>query len=418
MQVKTILNRIHRLTSFVYERVDLRIDEDDQLCLDVHVRPRANSRGLCPGCAKRCPGYDTQPTRCFEFVPLWGLKTFLIYDPRRVDCSRCGVRVEKLPWAQGKGHLTEAYAHFLARWAKRLSWNEVARAFKTSWESVFRAVERCVQWGLEQRELDDIEAIGVDEVQWQRGHHYLTLVYQIDEHRRRLLWIGRERTVRTLLRFFRTFGPERTAQLRYVCSDMWRPYLKVLAKKASGALHVLDRFHIVAKMNKAIDEVRAGEARELKQKGLEPVLKGARWCLLKRPEKLTDKQEVKLADLLRYNLKAVRSYLLKEDFQFFWSYVSPYWAGRFLDRWCTRTMRSRIEPMKKVAKSLRRHRPLLLNWFRAKGAISAGIVEGLNNKVKLTTRKAYGFRSFRTAELALYHALGDLPEPEATHRFC
>ena len=170
-------------------------------------------------------------------------------------------------------------------------------------------------------------------------------------------------------------------------------------------------------MNKAIDKVRAGEARELKLKGLEPVLKGSRWCLLKRPENLTAAQDVKLADLLRYNLKTVRSYLLKEDFQFFWHYVSPYWAGQFLDRWCTRTMRSKIEPMKAVAKSLRNHRPLILNWFRAKGAISAGIVEGLNNKVKVTTRKAYGFRSFKTIEVALFHILGNLPEPECTHRF-
>ena len=418
MQLKTILNRIYKFPSFVYERVDLRTDEDEQLCVDVHVRSRAHSRPLCSGCGQRRPGYDTLPARCFDFVPLWGMCTVFIYEPRRVECPQCGVRVERLPWALGKGHLTEAYAHFLARWARRLSWSEVARVFRTSWDSVFRAVERTVEWGLAHRDLDRIEAIGVDEIQWQRGHSYLTLVYQIDDDSRRLLWIGGERTARTLLRFFRDFGTERSARLRYVCSDMWQPYLKVLAKKASQALHVLDRFHIVAKMNKAIDEVRAAEARELRDKGLEPVLKHSRWCLLKRPENLTQAQDVKLADLLRCNLKAVRSYLLKEDFQFFWGYVSPYWAGQFLDRWCTRTMRSRIEPMKKVAKSLRSHRDLILNWFRAKGTVSAGIVEGFNNKVKVTTRRAYGFRGFRTAEIALYHTLGKLPEPESTHRFC
>ncbi len=418
MQLKTILNRIHKFPSFVYHRVEWHVEDDAEPCLEIHVRPRTNGRALCSGCEQRRPGYDTLTPRRFEFVPLWGIRTVFVCAPRRVACPLCGVRVERLPWAQGKGRLTDAYAHFLARWAQRLSWAEVARVFHTSWDSVFRAVERTVEWGLAHRDLDGIVSIGVDEIQWQRGHRYLTLVYQIDGGCRRLLWIGRERTVRTLLRFFRQFGPERSARLRYVCSDMWQPYLKVLAKKAAEAIHVLDRFHIVAKMNKAIDEVRAKEARELQEKGLVPVLKHSRWCLLKRPEKLTQAQEVKLADLLRYNLKAVRSYLLKEDFQFFWDYVSPYWAGKFLDRWCTRTMRSRIEPMKKVAKSLRAHRPLILNWFRAKGAISAGIVEGLNNKVKVTTRRAYGFRSYRTVEVALYHALGKLPEPEFTHRFC
>jgi transposase len=122
-------------------------------------------------------------------------------------------------------------------------------------------------------------------------------------------------------------------------------------------------------------------------------------------------------DLLRYNLKAVRGYLLKEDFQFFGGYVSPHWAGKFLDTWCGRTMRSRIERMKKVARMLRSRRELLLNWFRAKRTISSGVMEGLNNKLKLTTRKSYGFGTFRVAEIVLYLTLGDLPEPECTHQF-
>jgi transposase len=126
---------------------------------------------------------------------------------------------------------------------------------------------------------------------------------------------------------------------------------------------------------------------------------------------------VKLAEVLKYNLQSVRSYLHKGEFQRFWEYRRPQWAGRFLDEWCTRVLRSRIEPMKKVARMLRSHRELLLNWFRAKGTISAGIVEGLNNKVKLTMRKSYGFRTSEAVEIALYHNLAKLPEPEFTHRF-
>ena len=155
----------------------------------------------------------------------------------------------------------------------------------------------------------------------------------------------------------------------------------------------------------------------MKEDGYEEILKHSRWCLLKRPVNMTDKQTVKLSELLKYNLRSVRAYLLKEDFDRFWEYVSPVWAGKFLDQWCTRTMRSKIEPMKTVAKTLRNHRELILNWFKAKGAMSSGIVEGLNNKVKLTTRKSYGFRTFGAIETALYHNLGDLPEPEFTHRF-
>jgi len=242
-------------------------------------------------------------------------------------------------------------------------------------------------------------------------------VYQINAEAIRLLWIGRDRTVKTLLRFFRFIGKERSERLQFVCSDMWKPYLKVIKKKADEAIHILDRFHIVATIHKAIDEVRAEEYRKMKQDGHESVLKHSRWCLLKRKKNLTEKQEVKLKELLTYNLKSVRAYLLKEDFNGLWDYVSPSWAGKFLDRWCIRVMRSKIEPMKRVAKTIRTHQDLILNWFKAKKAYSCGIVEGLNNKVKVTTRKSYGFKSFKCTEIALYHVLGKLPEPELTHKF-
>ena len=416
MQLKTILNRVQKFKSFVYGTI-CWVEDAKEPTIEAELCPRANSRPICSGCGRKRPGYDRLPIRRFEFIPMWGIKVFFLYAPRRVDCPTCGIRVERMPWSEGKHRLTETYAWFLAGWARRLSWKEVAEAFRTSWDHVFCSVEMAVTWGREQRDLSGIEAIGIDEIQWQRGHKYLTLVYQIDAGCRRLLWIGKKRKVKTLLRFFRWFGKERTKELDYICSDMWKPYLRVIAKKAGHAIHILDRFHIMAKLSKAIDKVRAQEARELKEKGYDPVLTKSRWLLLKRPENLTEKQETKLADLLQYNLKSIRSYLLKEEFQLFWSYKSPYWAGQFLDKWCTKTMRSKIEPMKDIARSLRKHRPLLLNWFRAKGQFSSGIVEGFNNKAKLTTRKAYGFRTYHAAEIALYHALGALPVPKVTHKF-
>ena len=416
MQLKTILNRIQRFKSFVYGCVRW-VEGATEPTVEVELHSRRNSRPVCCECGQRRPGYDRLPIRRFEFIPMWGIKVYFLYAPRRVDCPGCGIRVERMPWAQGKHRLTETYAWFLAGWARRLSWKEVAEAFRTTWDHVFCSVEMAVTWGRAHRDLSGIEAIGIDEIQWQRGHRYLTLVYQIDAGCRRLLWIGKKRKVKTLLGFFRWFGKERSAQLRYICTDMWKPYLRVIAKKAGHAIHILDRFHIMANLSKAIDKVRAQEAKELKEKGYDPVLTKSRWLLLKRPENLTEKQETKLADLLQYNLKSIRSYLLKEEFQLFWSYKSPYWAGQFLDKWCTKTMRSKIEPMKDIARSLRNHRPLLLNWFRAKGQFSSGIVEGFNNKAKLTTRKAYGFRTYDAAEIALYHALGALPVPKVTHEF-
>ena len=348
---------------------------------------------------------------------MWQIAVIFVYPMRRVNCPRCGVVVERVPWAVGKSRLTRTYQWFLASWARRLSWQEVARVFHTNWQSVFRAVKTAVIWGLWHRELAAVEAIGIDEIAWRRGHKYLTLVYQIDQRCKRLLWIGHQRTEESLRQCFGVLGREVSSGICFVCSDLWQPYLTVIAKETAQAVHVLDRFHLMSRFSKALDEIRADEARRMKQEGYQPVLKHSRWCLLKRPENLTDQQTIKLSELLKYNLRSVRAYLLKEDFRRFWEYRSPAWAARFLDEWCRRTMRSQLAPMKKVARMLRAHCPLVLNWFRAKGTLSAGIVEGFNNKAKLATKKAYGFRTYEAIEIALYHQLAALPEPEFTHKF-
>jgi transposase len=243
------------------------------------------------------------------------------------------------------------------------------------------------------------------------------LVYQIDPGLTRLVWVGKERTLESFQGFFTAIGEKLAVQIEFVCSDMWQPYLDVIRQKCSQALHILDRFHIVAKMNNALDEVRAAESRRMAQQGHEPLLKKSRWCVLKRKDNLTPQQKFRLRDLLRYNLQTVRAYLLKEDFQQFWQYNSLTWAGMFLDFWCYQAMRSRIEPMKKIARTLRSHRELLLNYFKANKEFSSGVVEGLNNKAKVTMRRSYGFRTFRILELALSHSLGRLPEPTLTHEF-
>src|SRR5437764_488136 len=187
MALITILNRCHRFRGFVYH--DARFTSDHK-SIEISVRPRKRSAAKCSRCHKPAPGYDQLPERRFEFIPFWGFFVFLLYAMRRVDCRRCGVVVEEVPWGDGKRTLTRAYMLFLARWARRLSWKETAEAFRTSWEKVFDAVEHVVTWGLEHRVLGQIDAIGVDEIQYAKGHKYLTLVYQIDLDVTRLLCFG------------------------------------------------------------------------------------------------------------------------------------------------------------------------------------------------------------------------------------
>jgi transposase len=421
MQLKTLLNRVHPVKGFVYENQRIVGDSTQPTGyrIEVRVRARSHGRGICSCCGRRGPTYDRLGERRFDFVPLWGIAVVLVYAMRRIDCP-CGVKVERVPWgaAGGKSRTTIALQVFLARWAQRLSWQQVAEIFCVNWQTVYRSVAAVVSYGLAHRDLSGIEAIGVDEVAYRRGHKYLTLVYQIDEGSRRLLHVAEGRTVRSLLSFFvmirragRRQGEHLLGDIRYICSDMWKPYLKVIARKLPEAVHILDRYHIVATLNKALDQVRASEAKRLKAEGYEPHLHRTRWCFLKRKQNLTAKQRVRLRQVLRYDLTTVRAYLKVQALHLLWQYTSPTWAGRFLDAWCRDVMRSRIEPLKKVARSLREHRPLILNWFVAKKRYNAGIVEGLNANAKLCFRKAYGFRTLKAAEVALYHQLGDLPEP-------
>lgn len=378
-------------------------------------------RGKCSQCQQPAPGYDRLEERCWLHVPLWGIPTYFFYAPRRVECPKHGIVVEAIPWSEGKRPVTQAMMGFLARWARRLSWREVARAFQTSWENVFRSVEWFVEWGLAHRKLENIRSLGIDEIHWGRGKradNFLTVLYQIDSGCRRLLWVGSRRTKATLRRGLAALGPEVVKGIQFVCSDMWKPYLTVIGKQVSHALHVLDRFHITMHVNQAVDQVRRGESARLREAGKKERLKHMRWILLRGGNRVRGRARQKLQALLSSKLATARAWELKESLRHLWTYKSLSWAGAFLDYWCTLTSRSRLEPMKKVARMLRTHEELLMNWFRAKGEISSGAVEGLNNKVRVVTRRSYGFRTYRAQELALYHALGRLPEPPWTHRFC
>jgi transposase len=415
VQLKTILNRCHRFRSFVY---GASYFGDEGQTIHVAVKPRKRSRAVCSGCGRPGPTYDTaREPRRFAFIPLWGFTVWLWYCMRRVNCKRCGVTVERVPWGNGKEQTCIVYQQFLAFWAKHLAWSQVAGIFHTSWGVVFRAVEYVVSWGLQHRDLDDIKAIGIDEIAVWSGHRYLTVVYQIDADMRRLLWVGYGRTKGTCRAFFVWFGQARRTALEFVSSDMWRSCIDVVARWAPQAVHVLDRFHIVKRLNEAVDQVRRAESKALGKVGFRPI-RNTRWCLLKRLEKLAPSQLDKLVNLLGYNLRSVRAYLHKEAFEAFWRYRSAAWAGWFLDAWCKRVMRSRLAPLKTVAKSLRRHRELILNWFRAKKQISQAVVEAMNGNAKLALRKARGFRFYETVRIALFHQLGKLPEPTlSTHQF-
>ena len=168
MRLPRILNQCHPIPGFVYGRASFT---EDKQAIHIAVRPRKRSTAICSGCHQPTPGYDQSRTpRRFEFIGLWGYLVFLVYCMRRVDCRDCGVMVEEVPWGAGKRSLTKVYMHFLGHWARKLSWKETAEEFRTSWDKVHDAVAYLVTWGLENRVVGSIRAIGVDEIQYGKGH--------------------------------------------------------------------------------------------------------------------------------------------------------------------------------------------------------------------------------------------------------
>ena len=417
MHLKTILNHVEKHKGFVYETPRFGKDEDGTERIEFPVRPRERSKGLCSGCSTPGSTYDHLPERGFYFVPLWGIAVVLLYSMRRIDCAHCGIKVERVPFAAGKPPISRSFALYLAHWAKALSWQETARRFHVNWHQVFTALSYVAAWGLAHRDMAGVTAIGVDEVHFGKGQKYLTVVYQRCGGVRRLLYVGRRNDGAALAAFFDDMGKTWCANIAHICNDMERAYLKVISERLPDALHILDRFHIVKLLNEAVDAVRREEAKELRKEGID-LLKGMRFAFLKRPENLTERQQERLHGITNKRwLRTVRAYLWKEKFQLFWGYSSPYWALRYLRRWCKGAMRSRLKPVKKFVGTIRCHEDLIMNWFKAKKLFSSGAVEGMNRNINLITRKAYGYRNYEVLKIALFHTLGHLPEPELTHRF-
>jgi transposase len=336
----------------------------------------------------------------------------LVYAPRRVECRACGVKVEEIPWAQGKSPLSIFLSVVLATWAKLVAWQVVGRIFGFHWNTVRKAVRDLVEYGFKHRDLTGVGCIGIDEISRRKGHVYHTQVYDLTTPR--LLWSGEERKSESLEKFFKELGERIRGTVDAVCCDMWAPYIEVIKKRFPNALLVFDKFHIVRHLMEAVDTVRKEEARKLKDKGIE-LLKDTKYIWLKNPWNLTDNQRVRFSELEKVNLKTHRAYLLKEAFRKFWDYTYPAWAEKYLSQWFWWATHSRLEPMRDFAWMIREHQEEILNYFHMR--ITNATVEGLNNKAKVISHRAYGYRTAETFKLALYHGLGNLPEPRLAHRF-
>jgi len=384
-----------------------KVEETDEYML-VHIDRLGKRLLRCGVCRQRClEVHDIRPEREWRDLSMRKLPLKLRYRPRRVECPRCGVRVEDFPWAEPWARVTTALSHAVAVLARELSWKGTAREYGLNWKSVATLVKRAVQYGLEHRKRPPVHAIGIDEVSRRKGQVYLTVVYDLE--RRVLLWVGEDRTEEAVRPFFtQEMGKRRCQTLQLVCMDMWAAYAKLVRDYAVNAQILFDRFHIVKHLNEAVDAARRDLWRQLTTQ--ERVsFKGTRWLLLKNPWNLSSGQKERLSTLVRWNSPLVRAWYLKESFQLFWTYRQPWRAQQHLLKWMNSAMRSRLEPFQRFVGLLRSHLDGVLAWTKTR--LSNGAVEGMNNKIKSISHRSFGFRTAENFIAAIYHCCARLPLP-------
>ena len=401
--IETFIRKQLRLKAHTVTKVE---ESDD--CMLVYIDRLGGRLLRCGVCRQRCREvYDVRPMREWRDLAMRKSPLILCYRPRRVECPRCGVRVEDFPWAEPWARVTTALANAVAVLARELSWQGTARQYGLNWKSVATIVKRAVRYGLEHRARPPVHVIGIDEVSRRKGQVYLTVVYDLE--RRVLLWVGEDRTEEAVRKFFtEEMGRRRCHTLQVVCMDMWAPYAKLVKDHAPQAQLLFDRFHIVKHLNEAVDAVRRQLWRRVTAKE-KVAVKGTRWLLLKNPWNLNDEQKERLSTLVRWNTPLVRAWYLKEAFQLFWGYKQPKRAQDFLEKWMRSAMRSRLEPFKTFVGMLRSHLGGVLAWTKAR--VSNGAVEGMNNKIKSISHRSFGFRTAENFIAAIYHCCARLPLP-------
>lgn len=406
MRLTTVFRRLLCLQAVRVTNVELRTDAL-VVFVDVELQRRTK---LCPRCGRRSRAgtYDSK-VRLWRHLDLGAWEVYLRARQRRFHCRRCdAVVTEAVPWADPGSAFSRVFEDLVSFFAQQTNQTVVSRAMHIAWPTVGNIIKRAVArhgTPLSQRRL---VRIGIDEISYRRHHKYLTLV--ADHEAGHIVWGGDGRSGETLDRFLDALGDEGQKSIELVSLDMCGAYIAKLRERLPHATLVFDPFHVVKLANQAVDDVRRGQVRALKGQDAARAVKKTRWLLLKAPENLDDKETEKLAVLGRVNRPLYRAYLLKEALRDVY-HQSAKQAQKRLDAWLAWAARSRLPAFVKLGRTLRQHRDGVL--AAVEHGLSNGRLEGLNNKIRLLSHRAYGFHS-PDALLALVYLCCsgiDLPLP-------
>jgi len=319
------------------------------------------------------------------------MRIYLEVEVRRVLCRRCGkVKQEKFPWLANNPFYTKRFAWYVGRRCRQAAIKDVAKEFKLDWKTVKALDKEYMREQLRRTGMPGPRAIGIDEISIRKGHTYRIVVS--DLVRKRPIWFGGEdRSEKSMDEFYRELGEKKARGIRLAVMDMWKAFDNSTVKNAPGAAILYDKFHVMRHLGKALDTVRKQEYKRLSGKD-RSYIKGHKYTLLSRKENLSIEGRRALKKLLCANKRLNTAYLLKESFGQLWYYQSEGWARRFFDNWKESLKWQRLKPYEEFAKMIERHWDGIAAYCKAENKVSLGFVEGLNNKIRVIQRRAYGLR--------------------------
>ena len=377
------------------------------------VRPRWR-KPRCGGCGRRSAGYDRADGRYWRHLAVGATVIWLYYAPWRVDCRRCGVTVEQVPWARHAGRFTWALEEFVAYMAhSSINCTTISRLVGISWRAVAGIVHRVVAERVTDARLRGLRAIGVDEFSYRKRHRYLTVV--VDHDTSQVVWAAKGRASEALAGLFEHLGEAGCAAIESVTMDMAGGYQKAVREHLPNARIVFDRFHVQRLSGDAVDEVRRSQVRDATDHASAQVIKRSRYALLKSPWNLSRREQQKLANIQANNKALFRARLLNDALADALEYRQPKRAREELDEWLAWASRSKLAPFVRLARTIRQHKEGILAYIDER--LTNGLAEGINNRLRTITRQAYGFHSAEALIAMLYLCNGgiELNPPLPTH---
>lgn len=356
----------------------------------IELLPEFGAEHRCSGCGCVVDAVHDSTLRRVRDLPVFGEPVELRVSRLRLACPRCGPRIEVLPWLERHGRVTQRLALSVARLCAVMSIRHVARYFGLDWKTVKRIDRAHLERTLGPIDLAGVRVIGMDEFAIQKGHRYATVI--VEPERKRVLWVGRGRSRADVRPFFELLGRQGCHALQAVVMDMNSAYDQEVRAHCPNAEIVYDLFHVVAKYGReVIDRVRVDAANRVRaDRPARKLIKTSRWLLLRNRSSLKDGEDVRLDELLAANRALLTVYLLKDELKQLWRYRSEAWAKKAWRSWRRRAMQSKLEPLKHFARKLE---PYLEGIFaHCRWPLGTNLIEGINNKIKVIKRMAYGFR--------------------------